>query len=217
LKPFVKYLLIALAVVVLDQAVKLVVKFNMGMNQEIHVLGNFFKIHFIENPGAAFGLTISGLFENVMHVNETTGKLILTVFSLLLAGLIGYFLYTVSTYPTKLPFFTALILGGAIGNIIDRVFYGVWFTGMNDYEGGLLHGRVVDMFYLDIWKGTLPEWLPLWGGNYYELWPIFNIADSAISIGIVAVLLFQKRFFAHPAPAAPVAPEAQPTAPAEPA
>lgn len=217
MKPYYRYLLIALAVVVVDQIVKLVVKLNMSMNQEIHVVGNLFKIHFIENPGAAFGLTISGLLENVMHVNEDTGKLVLTVFSVVLAGLIAYFLHTVSTYNTGLPFFTALILGGAIGNIIDRVFYGVWFAGMNDYEGGLLHGRVVDMFYLDIWKGTLPDWLPFWGGNYYELWPIFNIADSAISVGIVAVLIFQKRFFAQPETVAPLAPEAQPTAPAEPA
>ncbi len=193
----------ALAIVVLDQLVKLVVKLNMHIGQEIHVIGDFLKIHFIENPGAAFGMTVTSLFESITPVSETTGKLVLTIFSIVLVGFIAYFLHSVRTYRTPLPWFTALILGGAIGNIIDRVFYGVWFAAINDYEGGLLHGRVVDMFYFDIWAGTLPGWLPLWGGQYYAFWPIFNVADSAISIGIVAVLLFQRKFFAQPA--APVA------------
>ena len=87
-----------------------------------------------------------------------------------------------------MPFFLALILGGAVGNIIDRVFYGVWFSGMNWYEGGLFHGRVVDMFYLDFYEGEI------WGMNV-NLLPVFNIADLAISIGIITVIVFQRRFF----------------------
>ncbi|MCS7073280.1 MAG: lipoprotein signal peptidase [Bacteroidia bacterium] len=193
------YLGIAFLVVVLDQIVKLIVKFNMQLGQEYKVIGNLFKIHFIENPGAAFGLTISNLYEifTASPLPEETGKLILSIFSILAVGFIAYYLKTISNQQTKLPLFMALILGGAVGNIIDRVFYGVWFASMNDYEGGFLYGRVVDMFYLDIWKGHLPDWIPIIGGEYYSFWPIFNIADAAISIGIVAILWFQKDFFQH--------------------
>ena len=168
----------------------------MSLGEEIPVLGDVFKIHFIENKGAAFGMTIDNLLSPLgVDMTPETSKLILSIFSIIALVFIGVFLYRLSSHKSPLPLFVALIFGGAMGNIIDRTFYGMIFENINNYEGGFLHGRVVDMFYFDIWKGYLPDWLPLWGGEYYSFWPIFNIADSAISIGIVVILIFQGRFF----------------------
>ena len=168
----------------------------MSLGEEIPVIGDLFKIHFIENKGAAFGMTITNLVSPLgIEMSDETGKLILSIFSLVALVFIGVFLYRLSDHKSPLPYFVALIFGGAMGNIIDRTFYGMIFESINNYEGGFLHGRVVDMFYFDIWKGYLPEWLPFMGGEYYSFWPIFNIADSAISIGIIIILFFQGRFF----------------------
>jgi signal peptidase II len=196
----IKYFSISLAVILLDQIVKLIVKFNMAKGEagQIKILGNFFKLHFIENNGAAFGLTLTDLFNNVgIEMTQETGKLILSIFSIVAVGAIGYVLYRLRDHKSALPIFVALIFGGALGNIIDRTFYGVWFSNINDYEGGLFFGRVVDMFYIDIWKGYLPDWkyVPFFNGQYTALWPIWNIADAAISIGITVILIFQGRFF----------------------
>lgn len=193
-----KYFLISLSVIALDQIVKLIVKFNMEMGQagQIKVLGDFFKIHFIENPGAAFGLTISNLVRGVgLEMTDITGKLILTLFSIFAVFAIGYVLFRLANHKSPLPYFVALIFGGAVGNIIDRTFYGIWFADINTYAGGLFHGRVVDMFYFDIWQGYVADWVPIFGGDYMSLWPIWNIADAAISIGIVVILIFQGKFF----------------------
>lgn len=191
-----KYFLIALAVIVVDQIVKAIVKLNMTLGEEIRVVGNVFKIHFIENKGAAFGMTVDGLLSPLgVDLTPESSKVILTLFSIIALVFIGYFLVKLSNHKSPLPIFVALIFGGAMGNIIDRTFYGLIFSDINTYEGGLFFGRVVDMFYLDIWKGYLPDWLPLMGGEYYSFWPIFNIADSAISIGIVVILIFQGKFF----------------------
>lgn len=186
---------IILGVILLDQVVKLVVKFNMQLGEEIPVIGNFFKIHFTENPGAAFGVTLKNLLSLFMEITDETAKWLLSIFSVGLVAGIFYYLYSIRNYPTALPLWIALILGGAIGNIIDRLFYGMWFAHFNEYEGGFLHGRVVDMFYFDIWQGILPDWVPFWGGTYMALWPIFNIADTAISVGIIAIFVFQKKLF----------------------
>ena len=193
-----KYFLIALIIIVVDQIVKFVVKFNMVMGEagQIKILGNLFKLYFIENKGAAFGFTISNLIRGLGgSMTDETGKLILSIFSIFAVFAIGYVLFRISTHKSPLPYFVAMIFGGAMGNIIDRTFYGVWFAAQNNYDGGLFHGRVVDMFYFDIWKGQLPEWIPIWGGDYTALWPIFNLADAAISVGIVVVLIFQGKFF----------------------
>ncbi|MCS6905583.1 MAG: signal peptidase II [Bacteroidia bacterium] len=192
LKPVYKYYAVSLLVVFLDQITKIAVKLNMNVGDEIPIVGNFFKIHFIENPGAAFGVTIDKFFDGL---SPEFAKLILSLFSLLAVGGIVYFLHQVVHRKNNLPLWISLILGGAIGNIIDRVFYGIWFAEINEYEGGFLYGRVVDMFYIDIWQGTLPESIPLVGGTYLFLWPIFNIADAAISVGIVFILIFQKQYF----------------------
>ncbi len=168
----------------------------MSLGEEIPVIGDLFKIHFIENKGAAFGMTITNLVSPLgIEMSDETGKLILSIFSLVALVFIGVFLYRLTDHKSPLPYFVALIFGGAMGNIIDRTFYGMIFESINNYEGGFLHGRVVDMFYFDIWKGYLPDWLPFMGGEYYSFWPIFNIADSAISVGIIIILFFQGRFF----------------------
>ncbi|MEM7654546.1 MAG: lipoprotein signal peptidase [Bacteroidota bacterium] len=193
-----KFFLISLAVVVVDQIIKLLVKLNMvkGEAGQIKLLGDFFKLHFIENEGAAFGLRIADIVQRLGgNMTEETGKLILSIFSIVAVIAIGYVLYRLAEHKSPLPYYVALIFGGAIGNIIDRTFYGMFFHSMNDYPGQLFHGQVVDMFYLDIWKGVVADWVPIFGGSYTALWPIFNIADAAISIGIVVVLIFQGKFF----------------------
>lgn len=189
---------LALAIVVVDQALKLAIKLNMQYGEEHNLVGSLFRLHFTENKGAAFGLTLSDLF----GMGDEVAKITLTLFSLLLVGGIAYYLHSVRHMRTGLPWWIALILGGAFGNIIDRVFYGVWFAEINNYEGGLLHGRVVDMFYLHFWQGWVPEDVPLIGGAFRVFdFAIFNIADAAISVGIVVVLIFQRRFFGEAKPA----------------
>lgn len=183
-----KYFLFALAIVVVDQIVKVIVKTNMMIGERIPLFGNWFKIQFIENPGAAFGLKVTSFFGSM---SEDTGKIILTVFSLFALGGIIYFLLKMASQRSAFPWFLAMILGGALGNIIDRTFYGAIFSDINEYDGGLFFGRVVDMFYFDLFDLPLPGFM---GGGTYHLWPIFNVADAAITIGILVVLLFQSRF-----------------------
>lgn len=183
-----RYFWLAFGVVLVDQLVKLAVKFNMQPGEDLPVAGEVLRINFIENKGAAFGLTMADVFGKVgVEMTEETAKLLLTLFSIVAVMVIVYLLHQIRHHKSRMPFFLALILGGAVGNIIDRVFYGVWFAGMNWYEGGLFEGRVVDMFYVDVYQGTL-------FGIDLNLFPVFNLADLAISIGIVAVILFQRRY-----------------------
>jgi len=199
---FNRYMILVAGLVVLDQIVKLLIKLNMQPGQEFNLVGDLFKIHFLENPGAAGGLTITQLVSFITPISDETGKVILTLFSLVAVTFIGWFLKSVSTAPHRLPLYVALIMSGALGNIIDRVFYGWWFESINQYEGGFLHGRVVDMFYLDLWKGNLPSWVPFMGGEYYAFWPVFNVADVAISVGIVAIFIHNRKYFAPAKPSA---------------
>ena len=179
----------AFLVILVDQVVKLVVKFSMHPYQEIKVIGEFARINFIENKGAAFGLTIADLMAKIgIELSDETAKLVLTLFSILAVVVIIYLLQLVKDTRSSLPYFLAMILGGAVGNIIDRVFYGVWFAGINDYEGGLLHGRVVDMIYINLIHGKFL-------GIELNLLPVINIADAAITMGIIAIIIFQRRYF----------------------
>lgn len=181
-------MLVSLVVVLVDQVIKFLVKTSMDLGEYRRVFGDWFKIQFIENPGAAFGFRMTSVFESMP---ETTGKTLLMVLSLAALIGVGYFLIRLSEHQSPLPWFMALILGGATGNMIDRCFYGIWFEPINYYDGGPLMGRVVDMFYFDLFDLPLPQFM---GGGTYHLWPIFNAADAAITTGIIAILFFQGRF-----------------------
>lgn len=185
-----RYYLVALGVILFDQMVKLWVRFTMDLGESHAVIGNTFKINYVLNDGAAFGLTLPDIMRVFgVDMSPETGKRILTIFSIFAVILILYFLRLTQKQKSPMPFFVALILGGALGNIVDRVFYGVWFRGMvNDPQCmGLMHGCVVDMFFVDL--GT---WKIL--GREMMLFPVFNIADAAITIGIGAIFIFQRRF-----------------------
>lgn len=187
---YVKYFGIALLVILIDQAVKMLVHFEMdfGSPGQIKIFGDWFKLHYTTNPGMAFG----------MELGSEYGKLLLTSFRLVAMVGIGYYLYyilSVRQHPLYI-LCIAMILGGAIGNLIDSIFYGVWLNNA-PYNASTpwFHGQVVDMFYFDIWEGRLPDWMPIWGGSYTALWPIFNVADASIFIGVAMILIFQSRFF----------------------
>jgi signal peptidase II len=185
-----KFFRITVLVILVDQIVKLVVHFNMtkGIQGQIPVFGNWFKLHYLTNPGMAFGMELP--FEN--------SKIILTVFRIVAMIAIGFYLVHLHKQkaPKGLLVCIALILGGAIGNLIDSVFYGVLLDNAPyDAPSPWFHGQVVDMFYIDIWEGYLADWIPLWGGKFMALWPVFNVADASIFVSIIVILLFQKRFF----------------------
>jgi signal peptidase II len=187
---YLKYFGIALLVIAIDQVVKMLVHFQMdfGTPGQIPVFGDWFKLHYTTNPGMAFG----------MELGSEYGKMILTSFRLVAMVGIGYYLSHIikkQQHPMYI-LCISLILGGAIGNLVDSIFYGVWLDNA-PYNAPTpwFHGQVVDMFYFDIWEGYIPEWVPLWGGSYTALWPIFNIADASIFIGVAIILLFQNRFF----------------------
>jgi len=191
--------LLIVLVLLADQVVKVIVKTSMTIGESIPVLGNWFQIRFIENPGMAFGLDIPGRW----------GKPLLTVFRILAVAAIGWYLHTLVKHGAKrgLVLFVALIMAGAAGNIIDSLFYGLLFNESTYFtvatllppEGGyaqLLYGRVVDMLYFPIIHTTYPSWFPWNAGEEFIFFrPIFNVADSSITTGILAILVFQKRYF----------------------
>lgn len=193
-----KLLTLVLVILLADQVVKLAVKLNLSPGEEVHLIGDVLKIHFIENEGAAFGLTFTDLSNSEPDTQATgldKGKLWLTLISLGSVLLIIFILFRVRNVPTKLPWLIAIVLGGALGNMTDRIFYGLWFAERNDYEGGMFYGRVVDLIHLDVWQGKLPAGLPLVGGKQFAMWPVFNLADAAILIGIGAVMWHMFRTF----------------------
>ncbi|HTM99388.1 MAG TPA: lipoprotein signal peptidase [Pedobacter sp.] len=183
MKGYTKPILLIFLVLLIDQASKVWVKTNMFLGQEFKVFGDWFIIHFTENNGMAFGLEFGGEF----------GKLALSLFRVIAVAGIGYGLHYLikRKYHRGLILNVALIFAGALGNIIDSVFYGVIY----DYET-LFHGRVVDMLYFPIVDSHFPQWFPIWGGEELVFFrPVFNIADTAISVGVIAILIFQKTYF----------------------
>ncbi|MDO3693810.1 lipoprotein signal peptidase [Wenyingzhuangia sp. chi5] len=191
-----KSILLIIIVLLIDQISKIYIKTNFQLGEEIYVF-DWFRIHFIENNGAAWGTEIGG----------KTGKLILTLFRLCAIVGIGYWLRkSIKENAHNLLIVSiSLIFCGALGNIIDSVFYGVLFTDSygqlatfnpSEATGAIFHGKVVDMLYFPIWQGTLPKWIPSIGGNYFTFFnAIFNVADSAITIGVMILLIFSKTIF----------------------
>ena len=184
----------------IDQSIKVWIKTHMFLGQEFHIAGDRFIIHFTENNGMAFGLEFGGSF----------GKLFLSIFRIALVSGIGWYLWHLikskATFGAIACF--SLIFAGAIGNIIDSAFYGMIFSdsamGVSTLfpatggYAGFLHGRVVDMLYFPLISGQFPSWVPVWGGESFLFFrPVFNIADSSISVGVMLLLFFQKRFFPH--------------------
>lgn len=193
-----KAILVILVILIIDQVVKFIIKTSIPLGATYSVMGEWFKIRFIENPGMAFGIDIPGKF----------GKPALTIFRMAAVVLIGIYLNKLIKRNTPAGFIICMsvILAGAIGNIIDSVFYGVIFSESTYFEaatmfpqgGGyapLLHGRVVDMLYFPVIEGNFPDWIPFRGGQKFIFFrPIFNIADSAISVGVISIFIFQRKY-----------------------
>ncbi|GGC73284.1 lipoprotein signal peptidase [Pedobacter quisquiliarum] len=183
MKGYTKPFLVIFLVLLIDQVSKIWIKTNMSMGQEFNILGDWFIIHYTENNGMAFGLEFGGEF----------GKLALSLFRIAAVGGIGYGLHYLirHKYHRGLILNVALIFAGALGNIIDSVFYGVIWN-----YAGLFHGRVVDMLYFPIMEGVFPQWVPIWGGEDYIFFrPVFNVADAAISVGVIIIMIFQNHYF----------------------
>ena len=190
-----KYYLAALLVIALDQLSKWAVHAYMqpGMAGQVPVFGDWFKLDYTLNPGMAFGVELPPPY----------GKIMLTSFRLLAVCGIAYYIYRLwqRRAAPGLIWCVALILGGAIGNLIDSIFYGViYHNAPFGAPTPWFHGQVIDMLYVDIYEGFLPASWPLVGGYHLSLWPIFNVADSSIFIGVVLILLFQNRFFGEEHP-----------------
>ncbi len=198
-----KSMVVIIIVLLIDQISKIYIKTNFVLGESIQVF-SWFKILFIENEGAAWGTKLS----DILPISESSGKLFLTIFRLFAIAGIGYWLHDIikKKSPGVLIFAVSLIFAGALGNIIDSVFYGTIFNDSNhqiatlfsdEPYGKVFYGKVVDMLYFPLIDTTWPEWVPWFGGKNFRFFePIFNIADTAISVGVGVLLLFNKKAFA---------------------
>jgi len=183
-KPF----LTAAFIILADQIIKTWVRAHMQLQDEIRFLGSRGMLHYTENNGMAFGMEWGG----------DAGKLALTLFRIVaVCGIIYTLIYLIKhKYHRGLIMNVALILAGAMGNIIDSTFYGIMYK-----YAPLFHGRVVDMFYFPLLRGTYPSWFPFWAGESFEFFrPVFNLADASICVGVIMILLYQRRYFKHEKP-----------------
>lgn len=194
-----KPLILIFAILIVDQILKISIKLDMCLGQEISLIGSWCKIHFIENEGMAFGMAFGGDW----------GKFILTFFRIIASVIIFIYLKKiVEKKESKLTIYSmALIFAGAVGNIIDSIFYGVIFSESSFFHsatifkggyGSLFHGKVVDMFYFPLIDSTFPSWFPIVGGEPFRFFnAIFNFADASISIGVcllvISLVFFQKK------------------------
>jgi len=197
-----KSLALIVLILVVDQVSKIYIKTHFVLGESVPVF-SWFKILFIENEGAAWGTKLS----DILPISEVSGKLFLTIFRLFAIVGIGYWLFdTVKKGASRtLIIAVSLIFAGALGNIIDSVFYGTLFNDSynqvatlfsEEPYGRLFHGKVVDMLYFPLIDTTWPQWVPIFGGKVFRFFePVFNIADTAISTGVGILIVFNKKAF----------------------
>lgn len=190
-------IVITLAILIIDQIIKIEVKTSMSLHESIHIT-DWFQLVFIENKGMAFGMSVMP-------------KILLSLFRLIAICLIAWYIAKIIRRGARTIYvcILSMILAGAAGNLIDCMFYGLIFNESDpfavshfvDFGSGyapFLEGKVVDMFYFPLITTTLPDWLPFWGGDYFVFFsPVFNFADAAISVGVVALALFCRKELAE--------------------